>query len=603
MDYAKMKRDILKLRKSISSQRQHKIELENELKDIAKDRKQAEANYQIKLTKSKEVAKKRHVEKVMLPLQKKQDEINQKLAQLKKDEEKELSDITEEDLMQNCSSQQEIISEVKRTSDELKEAIQNIVGVRFYSELEKQLETPTIVTDVEQLASVVDYFNICEREIARISKHSGKITRIVDKIQAVIMQLNADSVSKDNTSVVVISILFIILTLLCFRFIFPIYVVMLSVAFVLNLKRHSTIFKVLNAQKIVKDNVENIEQMFKQQVLEKLKEQQEKVKQKYQNLYSQYNSELEDVESSLSRVSMNAMASFSFDASEEQKNFDLSMAQKSSREVEISAEIRNTEKEIARACSELEEKEHLLKSEMGTIQSQYLSSDVGKSFELDPKYLQDIKDSKLDFFTHPLQSCLFLYDDFSDVVDFIRLICFQNRQKLNPFAYNTTIYDPTHIGKDFLRFKPANPNNEIFIDKLFQIITAESDFSDYIESSNSELNKRSQVILQGYSSFSEYNKYMLSIDSLTETYEFVFSLDTGKSLLNNPDLLQVLRVGGEVGLLFNLFEKKQTFIASGNSMTGLINSVHTIFVLTSSGAKSRAKDWLFDQIQSAKENK
>ena len=96
---------------------------------------------------------------------------------------------------------------------------------------------------------------------------------------------------------------------------------------------------------------------------------------------------------------------------------------------------------------------------------------------------------------------------------------------------------------------------------------------------------------------------MLSIDSLTETYEFVFSLDTGKSLLNNSDLLQVLRVGGEVGLLFNLFEKKQTFIASGNSMTELINSVHTIFVLTGSGAKSRAKDWLFDQIQSAKENR
>lgn len=603
MDYSKIKREILNLNKSITACRRQKTTLEKELSDIALERKKANANYQISVTKSNENAKKHHVEKVLLPLQKQQAELNEKLEALKKEEQQTLDELTEENLMKDCSDQQEIIAEVKRSSDELREAVQGIVGERFYNELVSQLEAPTVVTDVEQLATVVDYFNVCEQKIARISRHSGKITKLVNKIQSAIMQLNADAVNSDSQMMVPIVILFCILVFLCFKMVFPVYVVLLLFAFIFNVQRHYTIFKVLSVQKIVRDNVENIEQMFKQQVLEQLDKKRQKIKDKYEKKYDECNSELERVEEQIKKMSTTALDSFSFDSSELRKDFDLAMAQKSAREEQISTEIHELEKKIAKACDELEEKKKLLQTELGSVQSQYLTTEVSTSYKWDPKYIQDIKDSKVDFFTHPASSCLFLYDDFSDVINFIKLLIFQTRGKLNPFAYNTLVFDPTNIGKDFLKFKPDNPNNEVFIEKLFQILTTDSDFLEYVDEANNELTKRSTRILQAYGSLEEYNEYMLSIDSLTESYEFVYGIDLASNTLDNAALQQILRVGGDTGIIFNLFLKEKIFLGLGKTTTNIINSVHSVFILSSSGAKSRAKDWVLDKIKEEKEKK
>ena len=442
--------------------------------------------------------------------------------------------------MQDSSSKQEILDTVRESADKLKELIISIVGERFYNELESQLSVPGIIEDTEKLEDVIDYFNICEKKTENISKYSGKITRVVNRVQSAIMSPKIGAGTSNTNADAVIAVLVVVLIFLAFKYAFPVYLCGLSVALVLNLMRHYSLFKILLIQKTVRDNVDGIEAVIRQQILENIEQRKQELKTEYDNCVARTNSQMEQVQNDIARVAGSAGDTFKFDDTEIRRQYETGKVQKEIRERNLVAKIARIEKDIAKNQDLLNKQRELLNSALVQMQAQYLdASKIGESYEFDPKFLQNVENDKLDFFTHPKTSCFFIYQEEEDVYDFIKLILLQLRTRLNPFAYVVDIYDPIAMGRDFLRFQPENPQKLVSIGKLFRIFTTEAEFTGVFPEYKEDVDNRRMEIFKEYDNIAEYNKYMLSIESLTETYSFVFALGMDTSLLQNRTFAQI----------------------------------------------------------------
>lgn len=598
MDYSAIKKDISKLNRAISSDRKKKIGFENDLEALEKERNSTESQFRINRLRKEQQAKVKYKEQQMLPYEQKRAEVENEIAQLKQEYDEAVSELTEQNLMEECSDRQSILAEVKEASDKLRTLIVSILGERFYNELEAQMATTTLVEDPERLVEIVGYFNSCEMQIEKISKHHGKITKIVNKLQSLIAGVDVTKITIDSAISYAVVVLVVVLTLLGFKYVYPIYLMLLVVGVVYDLKRHYVINKIMMVQKAVKDNVGSIEQMLKQEVLQELETRKHECDEMLRVESSRLNEELEKIENQIAQAALAADNSFAFNDAEVLMEHERMLASQDAKEAKINDEITRLEASIRNNQILLEEKKKLLNSELLKVQALYLDPEkIGDSYEFDTKFIQNVNGDKIEYFDHPETSSMFLYDEFEHAVQFIRLIIFQLRIKLNPFAFTVDVYDPITIGRDLVNFKPENKKDSPSINALYRAITTESGFNEEVEKYKEELEKRTVIILKEYGSIVEYNRFMLSIESLTESYRFIFMINPSVNVLTNANFKQILAVGGSVGIFFHIFMDIEKFYKLREQALSVIESIDKIWLLDRSGAKSRAKDWVETQLE------
>ncbi len=260
---------------------------------------------------------------------------------------------------------------------------------RFYNELESQLSVPSIIEDTEKLEDVIDYFNICEKKTENISKYSGKITRVVNRVQSAIMSPKIGAGTSNTNADAVIAVLVVALIFLAFKYAFPVYLCGLSVALVLNLMRHYSLFKILLIQKTVRDNVDGIEAVIRQQILENIEQRKQELKTEYDNCVARTNNQMEQVQNDIARVAGSAGDTFKFDDTEIRRQYETGKVQKEIRERNLVAKIARIEKDIAKNQDLLNKQRELLNSALVQMHAQYLdASKIGESYEFDPKFLR-----------------------------------------------------------------------------------------------------------------------------------------------------------------------------------------------------------------------
>lgn len=598
MDYTGVKQKINKLSQTISKKRREKTACEQDLQLLYNEKKDSESKFFDAKSKQEQQDRKKYIEGLLKPLEEKRASLTEELEKLNSSYTEAVENLTVDNAMRDSSSRQEILDAVKESSDKLRELIVAILGERFYGELEKQLSVPDVIEDTEKLEDVIDYFNICEKKTERISKYSGKITKIVDRVQILLMsQKLGEGIANANADAV-IAVLVLVLIALVFKYVFPVYVCTLVVAMVLNLMRHYSLFKILLVQKTVRDNVDGIESMIRQQILENIEQQKQEMKAEHENSVAKINNDLEQLQSDISKVADSAGASFKFDDTDIRRKYEAGKVQKEIRERSLVARIADIEKEIQKNQELLDNQRELLNSALVQLQAQYLdASKVGDSYEFNTKFLQNVENDKLDFFTHPKASCFFVYQEEEDMYTFVKLLLLQLRTRLNPFAYVVDIYDPVAMGRDFLRFQPDNPQKIVSIEKLFRIFTTESEFTGVFTEYKEDIDNRRLEIFREYSNIAEYNKYMLSIDSLTETYSFIFALGIDTSILQNRTFVQIAQNGGDLGVYLHCFVKEEDCIKMGSNAAQVLEPVSKIYTVDKRGAKPKAKTWLVDLIK------
>lgn len=597
MDYGEVKKELLILNKEISNLRKKKTSAEKELTDLLKARKHSEENFASECIKMAHDEKASYKERQVKPYEEQRTSLGQELTRQKNlyMEEKDL--LTEENLMADCSDKQSILVEVASASNSLRKLIIEILGERFYNELDRQMQTPVAIDDLEQLQSIVSYFNSCELEIEQISKHSGKVTRFVNKFQNVVGGIKVEKLSTKSNADYFIVVLVLVLVFIGFKYVAPVYVMLLAVGAVINLMRHYKIFKILLVQKTVRDNVSRIEEMLRQEVLEELDRRLEDAEQRYQAEVDRINAELDEIEEQIEQVTQQAEREFSFDDTKVRNNHDIEIAGIDQKIDKLNEDLADIEGKLNEKNRLLLEKKQMINSQAMALQKKYLDPEhIGEDYQFDVKFLVNVRDSKLEFFEHPESSCLFLYSDYEDMQAFVRLMLLQLRIKLNPFAFNVDIYDQITAGKDLIRFKPDNKEDKPSIEILFRVFSEEEKFTKEVENYKAELDRRTLIILREYRSIKEYNKFMLDIDSLTESYKFIFVLDPPNSLLGNPKLLQQCTVGGSLGIFYHVFVKEENFYRAGDSTPEILDAFGKIYIMEKAGPKSKAKTFIEERI-------
>ena len=598
LNYSDIKKEITSINRTITKKRSEKVKLEQDLIMIGKDKSTIKQRYKLDASKKAVAAKKDFVQSKAQPLEQRRSLLTSSLEKLKKQYKQDLDSISVDSLATESSDKQEILESVKAASDKLHEIIVSMVGERFYNELDKQIPTGELVTDTEKLSEIVDYFNICEVELERLSAKSGKLTKFVDKLQFVIMSIDIGEIKSDSSVDLVIAILVIILFGIGFKYLYPVYLILGLAGFGINLTRHYKIFKILLIQKTVRDNVDSIESLIRQQLIQEVERQKQALTEQFNAEKSKYLAEIDRVNKSIDSVAYAAGSAFKYDDSEDIKNQHLILNQRAREEAQISENIGRIESELKALDIELREKTSLLNNELQQEQMRYLDTSViGTSFIFDPKFLQNVEGSKLEFWTHPESSALFIYNERKYAIDFIRLILIQLRIRLNPFAYNIDIVDPERMGRDFLKFQPLNKDKSPSIDILYRIFKTEDDFKEEFEIYNAEVSKRLNTIFRSHNSISKYNEFMLSIDSLTETYKFIFIMDPTATSLMDPSLQQIARNGGDLGIFVHFFVSEDFALTPNNRCDEAIQNISKLYTIGNTGAKTKATTWLIEQIE------
>jgi hypothetical protein len=426
---------------------------------------------------------------------------------------------------------------------------------------------------------------------------------VIDTVQQVLVGIDSSGIQISTGGTIGISVALLVVTILCYKYVFPFYLTFLLVIAGFNIYRNYKVLKIILVQKTIRDNVDSIEEMFRQQVLEELDRRTTEENKKFEGERAALESEIGGLNSKIEQLAQNSESSFVFDDNQIREIYEATVRQKEHREDEINDAIQQDDKKIKGLYEKLEELQKELDKMVGNIQYSYLNYEaIGSSMTLDKNFIIDVENSKPVFFQHPLTSFLCLYTDEKIVSDFVRLINLQLRVKLKPNMFSVDVFDPTNLGSSYLAFKPVPKNDKeaAMLGNLFRIFTDESDFSQSVKEYSEELGRKINTIITGYENIDEYNKFMLSIQSLTESYHFIFIIDPSDRVLANKALVQQLRNGASVGMYYHLFMREGDFYSLGTNAHSLLDNVGRIYLLTESGIQSRAKDWILERLEEEK---
>lgn len=603
MEYAKLKDEINKIKRTINRLRSKKVGLEKELGSLEGEKNEARRNYNNSYETKKREARQQHRKDLLLPFEQKRSAAQKALSDLESQHEEDLANLTVDNLMKNYSSKQEILQEVKESADELHKVIIEVVGQRFCDELESQLEVQEMKIEDENLDEMINYFNDCGTEIKKVSTGSSKLIGMINSVQNLIVDIDGSNVQLPTSAILGIAGVLIVIIFLCYKYVFPFYVLLLCILCVINLLRNYKVFKIILAQKTIRDNVDAIEERFRAEVLEEIERKTEEINEHFEKEKTALQSELRNINEEIERLNQTADRSFVFDEDSIRDIYNATIRQKELRESEISDSIHAADVEMQELYKKLDELNSELNRTIGDIQEQYLDYDsIGTSLQFDGKFIIDVVESKPIFFEHPKTSVLCLYQDEKVIADFIRLLNLQLRVKMSPTAYRVDVVDPTNLGRDYLCFKPVpkNDKEKASIGKLFRIIKNDGEYAPVVEENSELLSKRINTILSGHSDIEAYNEFMLSIDSLTEAYQFSFLLDPSSKTLTDTRMHQLLRNGSSVGMYYHLFIREDEFYSMGQGVPAILSNVGKFYVQTGSNIQSRAKDWLLEKIEEQK---
>ena len=515
---------------------------------------------------------------------------------LKQDYDDKKSELENKDLNSLYTGSDDITAEIRASLAILQEQLSFAISPRFQAVLEQQMQITHADLEISRVQEIIQYFNKQSKRIEKLSK-SSFVDRLIDKLLSILKISLDDTSSKEGK--IQISIIFVavfVIMLLTAKVVFPIYFLFLVILFVYNIHKHYCIYSALIAQKVVKDNLALIESNLRDRANTKLREEIKVLDNQFLPQLDQLNSEIMSLRDEISSVSLQETNNFHYDDSASRESYMNSQKinSKHLEELQEAAQCLN---------SQLQEKNQLyrelgqqLKAVAGDIQERYLNyNKIGESVIFDTQFIVDIENAKPIFFMHPKESCLFLYNKVDEVANFIKLLCVQLRIKMSPMNLLISVIDPEGLGVQYLPLDTSNSEDES-IKQLFQIITDKSATKDFLEKSNSELDRKVSAILRNYNDIEEYNTAMVESDSLTESYNFIFYLDPALDDVKDSNLTTLLKNGGIVGIYTHLCINMQSFKEMQDSAAEIIKRVNTVYVLQNGSIYKKAKDFALENL-------
>lgn len=595
MSYNELKSEYDKTRHNIIRTMRELATLQEERKRFSADKDSLDKNFQTTYQEAKKKSAIEYKNKLLAPVEKRLITAENHLLQLESEYTTEKAELTVENISKECSTEQDILNDIKRSSLLLKEQLQHVVGAHFFEALNEHLAETKVEIATQDLAKVIECFNEYESVISEMSSQPDQINKLFSTIEEKVLGLTTESIEKNKYALPLVTGFVVLLVFLAAKYLFPVYIVILLFLCGFNILRAHKIYKIILIHKAVHDNIKPIDNLLRQKIEEELLHRKEKIDNFYQPSISSAEQIIKQLKSEVLQVSLTADNSFEFKDDIVRQDYEDSIL----RNVSKDSAILQQESVLKGQLEALKKNEKKLKEQLdslvGDVMEKYLNfNTIGTEVILDPNFLFDIdtEKSRPVFFKHPQLSCLFLYNDDTDVSDFIRLLNVQLRCKLSPFCFSINVLDETLLGQSYLSFVPPVSEKSGSVENLFKIHSDSAKFKEKLLELETEMMKRMTVIRTEFDQIEGYNKAMLSMDSVTASYEFVFILDPSTDVLSDVSLRKMTMNGGRLGIFFHYFIRHDVFKEMKEESRKLLESVSKIYLLQNGNFNSRSKDYI-----------
>lgn len=596
-DYNEIKKAYDECRRQSLKKNKELKRVSEELEELEAVKMRSEKEYQQNYSAEEKEAQQFYKQKVITPIENKITELETKLQDLQNDHKAELQEATEENMLKNCATEQEILNDLKNSASLVSKRLQSILSVRFYKELTSQLEDNVIKLKQSDLDKVIKYFNKCDKQLEKMNDENDTIGNFLQSLENTLEEADVQQINTNRKALVVFSLVLIVLSFFAYRYLFPLYLIFLLIMFGYNLYRSYTLYKIMIVHKAVQDNISVIDNLLREKILAEVESQKEKINSFYEKEIKDTEDKILISKQKLIDASATADASFSFDGSDLKRLYEQTKIRHQTRESELYEKQYTIKDEIDQIFTRQKELKEQLDKLVGDYKNIYLNFQrIGTSFLFDPTFLFDIDEDKSRpvFFKHPQGSCLFLYHDRADAIGFIKLIVTQLRSRLAPSSQRVIYYDTQNMGQDCIFFSPVLENKNDPASSLFKIFREDSELKDYITNMQEEMRSR-QKDLRGDGNISIYNKHMLEIESLTLPYLFSFIMDPSQELLNSS-ISTITRVSGTYGIFVHVFMEINSFTEMGKNVVRSLDTFNEVYLLQNGNFNTRAKDYVISDI-------
>lgn len=593
-----LQRDLAKCRENIENYERQSKHLEHEELNIKQ-------SFERTLSEESNKELNQYVNNLSAPVANKVTELEDELLELEDRFKEEMSKFSKEDLTDYYYSESEMLEDVHKALAMLNERLTNLIGERFQKELNQQLDSVSFKIQADDLEEICDYFEKLTEYFDNIQNNNSKVTSIENIVKKLNTIGNAlETGNKQLTLVVMLVLCFIFY--FAFKFVFPIYVIALAMFTIYNVKLSSKIYTTSLLRKVIEDNISAIEQMYRDKALAQLNQEKRELEESYKETKNELENELSDTKNKLESILMSAKERFTYDDDKLRENQNNLLIVNKNKKSELERLKLQEKQKYDSLLKELEVTKQQFDQAADNLKNKYINFDkVGDSYVMDKDFLLDIDavTKKPKFFEFNFGSNLFIYSDITDVINFIKLFVVQVRARLKPSCINMTIFDDKFMGRDYLCFKETEDDK---YDNIMRLLINKEELKNYVGELSELSITRTTNIKREFNNIIEYNNFMLSKNSLPESYTFFFVQDIVLNTLLETTFRQILLNGSDLGIYPFVFLSMENFSQGGNDAKELIKYFDNIYTFDQDAThqyegsntilKRKAKDFVLERI-------
>ena len=593
-----LQRDLAKCRENIENYERQSKHLEHEELNIKQ-------SFERTLSEESNKELNQYVNNLSAPVANKVTELEDELLELEDRFKEEMSKFSKEDLTDYYYSESEMLEDVHKALAMLNERLTNLIGERFQKELNQQLDSVSFKIQADDLEEICDYFEKLTEYFDNIQNNNSKVTSIENIVKKLNTIGNAlETGNKQLTLVVMLVLCFIFY--FAFKFVFPIYVIALAMFTIYNVKLSSKIYTTSLLRKVIEDNISAIEQMYRDKALAQLNQEKRELEESYKETKNELENELSDTKNKLESILMSAKERFTYDDDKLRENQNNLLIVSKNKKSELERLKLQEKQKYDSLLKELEVTKQQFDQAADNLKNKYINFDkVGDSYVMDKDFLLDIDavTKKPKFFEFNFGSNLFIYSDITDVINFIKLFVVQVRARLKPSCINMTIFDDKFMGRDYLCFKETEDDK---YDNIMRLLINKEELKNYVGELSELSITRTTNIKREFNNIIEYNNFMLSQNSLPESYTFFFVQDIVLNTLLETTFRQILLNGSDLGIYPFVFLSMENFSQGGNDAKELIKYFDNIYTFDQDAThqyegsntilKRKAKDFVLERI-------
>lgn len=593
-----LQRDLAKCRENIENYERQSKHLEHEELNIKQ-------SFERTLSEESNKELNQYVNNLSAPVANKVTELEDELLELEDRFKEEMSKFSKEDLTDYYYSESEMLEDIHKALAMLNERLINLIGERFQKELNQQLDSVSFKIQEDDLEEICDYFEKLTEYFDNIQNNNSKVTSIENIVKKLNTIGNAlETGNKQLTLVVMLVLCFIFY--FAFKFVFPIYVIALAMFTIYNVKLSSKIYTTSLLRKVIEDNISAIEQIYREKALAQLNQEKRELEESYKETKNELENELSDTKNKLESILMSAKERFTYDDDKLRENQNNLLIVNKNKKSELERLKLQEKQKYDSLLKELEVTKQQFDQAADNLKNKYINFDkVGDSYVMDKDFLLDIDavTKKPKFFEFNFGSNLFIYSDITDVINFIKLFVVQVRARLKPSCINMTIFDDKFMGRDYLCFKETEDDK---YDNIMRLLINKEELKNYVGELSELSITRTTNIKREFNNIIEYNNFMLSQNSLPESYTFFFVQDIVLNTLLETTFRQILLNGSDLGIYPFVFLSMENFSQGGNDAKELIKYFDNIYTFDQDAThqyegsntilKRKAKDFVLERI-------